>query len=108
MTTADEFVEMLAGLPDSVPEQEQIGLELRGHVAERVADTARRRPSAARRPGRPRGVVPERRAARERDVPATVRGEADRRGHRRRRRRAPRNRRDEAPSPSRLARRRPS
>lgn len=41
MTTADEFVErVLAVLPDSVPEREQIGLELRGHIAERVADGA--------------------------------------------------------------------
>lgn len=41
MTTADEFVErVLAGLPDSVPEREQIGLELSGHIAERVAEGA--------------------------------------------------------------------
>ena len=41
MTTADEFVErVLACLPDSVPEREQIGLELSGHIAERVADGA--------------------------------------------------------------------
>ncbi len=41
MTTAEEFVEkVLAGLPDSVPEREQIGLELSGHIAERVAEGA--------------------------------------------------------------------
>ena len=41
MTTADEFVErVLASLPDSVPQREQIGLELSGHIAERVADGA--------------------------------------------------------------------
>jgi len=41
MTTADEFVErVLACLPDSVPEREQIGLELSGHIAERVAEGA--------------------------------------------------------------------
>jgi uncharacterized RDD family membrane protein YckC len=41
MTNADEFVErVLACLPDSVPEREQIGLELRGHIAERVENSA--------------------------------------------------------------------
>lgn len=41
MTTADEFVErVLSSLPDSVPQREQIGLELSGHIAERVADGA--------------------------------------------------------------------
>lgn len=41
MTTADEFVErVLACLPESVPEREQIGLELGGHIAERVAEGA--------------------------------------------------------------------
>ncbi|HRY43505.1 MAG TPA: RDD family protein [Thermoanaerobaculia bacterium] len=38
MTTANEFVErVLARLPDSVPDREQIGLELSSHIAERVA-----------------------------------------------------------------------
>lgn len=41
MTTADEFVErVLAALPGSTPQREQIGLELRGHIAERVAEGA--------------------------------------------------------------------
>lgn len=41
MTTADEFVErVLASLPHSLPQREQIGLELSGHIAERVADGA--------------------------------------------------------------------
>lgn len=39
MTTADEFVErVLASLPGSTPQREQIGLELSGHIAERVAE----------------------------------------------------------------------
>lgn len=41
MTTADEFVaRVLASLPDSTPQREQIGLELSGHIAERVAEGA--------------------------------------------------------------------
>jgi uncharacterized RDD family membrane protein YckC len=41
MTTADEFVErVLSSLPGSTPQREQIGLELSGHIAERVADGA--------------------------------------------------------------------
>lgn len=41
MTTAEDFVaRVLACLPDSVPQREQIGLELSGHIAERVADGA--------------------------------------------------------------------
>jgi len=41
MTTADEFVErVLSSLPGSVPQREQIGLELSGHIAERVAEGA--------------------------------------------------------------------
>lgn len=41
MTTADEFVaRVLASLPGSTPQREQIGLELSGHIAERVAEGA--------------------------------------------------------------------
>ncbi|HYN43874.1 MAG TPA: RDD family protein [Thermoanaerobaculia bacterium] len=41
MTTANEFVErVLASLPGSTPQREQIGMELSGHIAERVAEGA--------------------------------------------------------------------
>lgn len=41
MTTADEFIaRVLATLPGSTPQREQIGLELSSHIAERVAEGA--------------------------------------------------------------------
>lgn len=38
MTAEDYVGRVLAALPPSLPDREQIGLELRGHIAERVAE----------------------------------------------------------------------